>query len=106
MAIKFEKIAAGIKLYDRRKYQMGNTTIRTIGEWDVEVLEVNAEHRWAIVKWNGNPPKRWHEGALKSLSTWSMYDDDVVVEKGIWGSITNVRKMTKAEKAARAHGGA
>lgn len=101
MAIKFEKIVAGMRLYDRHKHRMGNTTINTIGEWDVKVIEVHAAERCATVSWNGNRPEQWFEGALKSLSTWSMYDDDVVVERGIWDCVTRVRKMTKAEKAAR-----
>ena len=101
MAIKFEKIVAGMTLYDRHRTKMGNTTMSCLGEWKVRVLEVNPVERTALISWNGNAPRTQCARNLEKLSTWSMYDDDVVVTRGVWDRVSAVRKMTKAEKAAR-----
>lgn len=54
MAIKFEKIQAGMTLYARSRQRRGNTTLRYTAEHEVYVKEVNAELRTALVSWNGN----------------------------------------------------
>lgn len=65
--IKFEKIQAGMILYDLHKYRMGHTTMSSWGVWTVQVISVNPEERTAIVSWNGNPPQRWRESQLCKL---------------------------------------
>jgi hypothetical protein len=67
MAIKFEKIQPGMTLFDIHSERMGNTTMRELGKWDVYIVSVDPTTRSAIVKWNGNPPKRWYERALTKL---------------------------------------
>jgi hypothetical protein len=101
MAIKFEKIQPGMTLYDRRMTRMGNTTMRSLGEWRVKVISVDAEARTALCSWNGNRPTKYHARNLEKLHTWSMSGPDVVRTEGIFGSVSRVRKMTKAELAAR-----
>lgn len=101
MAIKFEKIQAGMTLYDRHKYKMGNTTLRSIGEWSVRVLEVYCEKRQAKVSWNGNTPEVYRERDLTSLYDWSMYDDGVEVTRGICDSVLKVTKKKTAKKGAK-----
>ena len=54
MAIKFEKIKAGMTLYDIRKatgLQRFNSKWST---WSVKVLEVDAEKRMIFASWNCN----------------------------------------------------
>lgn len=102
MAIKFEKVTAGMMLYDRHSYRMGNTTLRSIGEWNVKVLSVDPATRRARVSWNGNTPEVYLAREVERLSTWSMYDDDVEVTRGMWDRVTKVRRLTKKELAARA----
>ena len=65
--IKFEKIKPGMVLYDVYTYGMGNTKMRTYGEWDVEIIEVYPETRSASVSWNGNRPDVWVERRLTKL---------------------------------------
>lgn len=101
--MKFEKIQPGMRLYDRHKRRMGNTMLRTLGEWDVRIIEVNAEKRKALVSWNGNRPEWWWPAQLERLKDWSMHDESVaVIEKGMLTSqIIRCRKLTKAEREAR-----
>jgi hypothetical protein len=92
--MKFEKIKAGMVLYDRHKYVAGNTTMRVLGEWHVKILSVDPEKRSAMVSWNGNREQRWHERSLAKLKDWSMYDDCAEVKKGMLGAIS-VRKKRR-----------
>lgn len=106
MAIKFEKIVAGMTLYDRHRTGMGNTTLTELGEWSVKVVSVNHEARTAVVRWNGNPERVWSARQLIKLFTWSMYDDDECERiTGSLGRVRSIRKRTKKEKAERAKQG-
>lgn len=93
MAIKFEKIQAGMKLYDRHTHRMGHTTLRTLGEWPVSVKEVDAVKRRAFVSWNGNAPGWWYERSLRRLYTWSMYDPGVEVKRGLCDKVISVKRV-------------
>ena len=103
MAIKFEKIQPGMTLYDRHSHRLGNTTLRTIGEWRVDVLEVNTDARSALVSWNGNRAETWHAGRLCRLFDWSMDDKEKAeVVLGVWGSVI---KVTKKKRVSAEGGG-
>lgn len=65
--IKFDSIVAGDRLIDVHSYRMGNTTMRCLGLWYVDVISVDAERRSAVVRWNSNRPETWHESRLKRL---------------------------------------
>ena len=65
--IKFEKIKPGMVLYDVHTYRRGNTTLRSYGEWEVDIIEVYPETRSASVRWNGNRPEVWREKQLNGL---------------------------------------
>ena len=68
MAIKFEKIKAGMELWSRGTYRNGlNRSVE--GEWPVTILEVDAESRSAKVSWNCNAPTVWNEYQLTRLYT-------------------------------------
>jgi len=100
MAIKFEKIQAGQTLYDRHRYSMGNTTIKALGEWKVEILEVSPMSRTARVRWNGNPEQWWHERRLAKLFSWSMNDPDVEVTKNSFGATLRIKRKKKVKVAS------
>ena len=103
MAIKFEKIKEGMVLYDRHTYVMGNTMLRSLGEWQVKILSVDPEKRQAVVSWNGNRPETYYERELTALFDWSMYDESVaVLERGVFDRVLKVRKLSKQERADRA----
>jgi len=72
MAIKFEKIQAGMTLWSRGRQKMGNTTMSRMAEWPVYIEEVSPENRRAKVSWNGNAPEWWGEYQLKRLYTKRM----------------------------------
>lgn len=97
MAIKFEKIQAGMTLYDRHRHGMGNTTMTDLGEWQVRVLRVVGEERKALVSWNGNAEVWWPAHRLSQLYSWSMYDPGVEVKRGLLGRIISVKRI-KAKK--------
>jgi hypothetical protein len=62
----FDKLKPGMTLYDVHSHQMGNTTMRSIGIWNVQVLEVN-EDRTILASWNGNKPATMYERDWKKL---------------------------------------
>lgn len=98
MAVNFDKIKPGMVLYERRSECMGNTTLRSISEWNVQVLKVDQEKFTAIVRWNGNKPEKWDAFKLRRLYTWSMYDTELAeVTKGLWGAVMSVRKKKKSQ---------
>lgn len=97
--MKYEKIESGMTLYDRHKRTMGNTAIKSIGEWEVRILAVYPERRTALVSWNGNKAEVWHARRLSALKDWSMYDKRVATyEKNMLGAVTRCRKLTKSER--------
>ncbi len=53
--MKFEKIKAGMTLYDVHSYGMGSTTVRSMGCWEVAIDSVNTEKRTAVVRWRCGP---------------------------------------------------
>lgn len=100
MAIKFEKIKAGMTLYDRHRHRMGNTTLSDLGEWKVRVLEVDPHARKALVSWNNNFPAWWPGHRLSLLYSWSMYDPDVEVKRGLLGRVISAKRLP-AKKGMR-----
>ncbi len=98
MSIKFEKITAGMTLYDRHSERMGNTTLRSIGEWPVRIVSVDPVARTASVSWNGNPPRLMFARALEKLSTWSMDEEGVEVTRGMmFHQVIKVRRLPKVK---------
>lgn len=67
MAIKFEKIQAGMTLWSKTRGRMGNTTIKEDKIHSVRIISVDAADRSAMVSWNGNPQERWLEYRLTRL---------------------------------------
>lgn len=108
MAIKYEKIRPGMTLYDRHRERAGNTTLRRLGEWPVEIISLQPERRAAVVSWNHNRPVVYSERILSSLYDWSMYDrTEAERVEGIGGTVrvkrlpAAERKRRKAERAAQ-----
>lgn len=74
MAIKFERIQPGMRLWDRHRERAGNTTMTRLGEWPVDVVSVDSKGRTAVVRWNCNAPETYHERRLTKLYTWRLSD--------------------------------
>lgn len=65
--MKFEKIEPGMILWDVHSYRMGNTTVRSLGTWQVKILSVDRERQCASVSWNGNPAQTYYRLRLEKL---------------------------------------
>lgn len=65
MAVKFEKVKAGMTLWERRRVSGGAKA--DVGEWPVRVLRVDPARREAEVSWVGNKPAIWDERRLSRL---------------------------------------
>jgi hypothetical protein len=59
MAVKWETVQAGDVLYDVHSYRMGNTTMRSMGCWEVRVRSIDHANGTAVVSWNGNRDETW-----------------------------------------------
>jgi hypothetical protein len=90
--MKFEKIEAGMVLYDVHSHKMGNTTIRSLGVWTVRVISVDKERKSARVSWNGNREETYYRAQLEKLKA-----KPPVLVRTSFGAY---RRQTKEEKAA------
>jgi hypothetical protein len=61
MAIKFDKVKAGDRLWDYHSERAGNTTMRRWGNWEVLIVRIEERHgmRGAVVRWNVVNPEEW-----------------------------------------------
>lgn len=55
--ISIQNLQAGMTVYDVHRTRMGNTTMKTWGEWPVFIAEVG--DKWVIARWNGNPARKY-----------------------------------------------
>ena len=65
--IKWETIKAGDELWDYHSERAGNTTMRRWCNWPVAIVEINHAENFAVVRWNGNPPKKWYRHQVVKL---------------------------------------
>ena len=62
-----DKLEPGMVVYDVHSYRMGNTTIRSVGAWEVRIVSVDVERRCVVASWNHNPPSTYYK------SSWSKW---------------------------------
>jgi hypothetical protein len=76
MSIKFEKITPGMTLYDNHTTRMGNTMMRRMGEWRVQIVSMTPDGTYqsegAIVHWNSNRAEWWPRYRLEKLYATTM----------------------------------
>ena len=65
--MKYEKLEVGKTYYQHKMVPMGNTSRPTHAVWSVTILEHHPEKGTAIVRWNGNSPKKWFKLELEKL---------------------------------------
>lgn len=65
--MKIEKLQPGAMVYDVHSQRMGNTTLRSVGVWPVQIVSVDVEARTVMAKWNGNPERKFSE---RQWSKW------------------------------------
>jgi len=67
VSIKFEKLEAGMTLYDVRRTKMGNTSMSRTSVFRVKVIRVDAEKHQVMASWNGNPAKLYYRDEIRKL---------------------------------------
>ena len=59
--LKINKLQPGAVVYDVQSQRMGNTTLRSVGVWPVQIVSVDVEAGTVMAKWNGNPERKFRE---------------------------------------------
>lgn len=59
MSVAFNKIKAGMTLYDVRRNSGLDSYRRKWSTWALRVLEIDHEKGTALVSWNSNRPTTW-----------------------------------------------
>lgn len=95
--MKIEKLQPGMTVYDVAKTKMGNTTIRTVSVWPVQIKEVDLENRKVVASWNGNPDRTYYE---RSVSRWKKEEPKLITNH-----FGQQRLATKAERVVMQIGG-
>ncbi len=67
MTVKWETVKAGDTLWDVHSEREGNTTLRRMGSWAVEIVSIDHERGSAVVRWNSNEPKQWDRKLIERL---------------------------------------
>ena len=108
MAVRPENAIAGAVFYSRLRHKMGNTTLSTLSEHVVRVVETySPANRYALCSWNGNAPRRYMGADLARLYDWSMYDEDeAVLVTGVWGRVLKVTRRKKCTACKARHASA
>lgn len=65
--MKIDKLYPGAVVYDVHTVRMGNTMVRSVGVWPVQIVSVDVEARTVLAKWNGNPARNFSE---RQWSKW------------------------------------
>ena len=52
-----DKLKPGVIVYDVQRYRMGNTTLRSVGVWEVRIVSVDTETQTVVASWNHNRPE-------------------------------------------------
>ncbi len=72
MSIDPNTIEVGERLYSKRRYKMGNTTVSHTAIYISVVKEVHRREdgtvEWAMISWNGNRPEKRFTSQIKKYS--------------------------------------
>lgn len=63
----FKKLSIGKRVWSVETYKMGNTTLRSVGVYEVVVTGIDPVHFRIEARWNGNEP-RWY--GRKTWQKW------------------------------------
>lgn len=99
--MKFEKLKPGMVVYDVHSYAMGNTTIRSIGVWEIRIISVDETSRSCMASWNGNQRRQYFEHNIKQWKEKKPY-----LVAGHFGSYRRPTRAELAEHRAKQRGSA
>jgi hypothetical protein len=60
---------------------MGNTTLRSVGVWEVQIVSVDPLTETVVAKWNWNPQKTYYR---REWSKWRLKEPKLI-DTGMWG---------------------
>lgn len=63
--MKIEQLKPGMTVYDVHSHKMGNTTMRTMGTWQVRIISVDLDKGYVEASWNGNPSTKYYGRSFK-----------------------------------------
>lgn len=92
--MRIEKLKPGMVVYDVHSHRAGNTSMRTIGVWPVEIVAVDVARGIVAAKWNYN---RTEEYTKRKWSKWRL-KAPVLINTG-WTHRLATRAEIKAMKA-------
>lgn len=94
--MKIEKLKPGQIVYDVHRHKMGNTTLTSMGVWNVRIVEVNIEKQTVLASWNCNQEQTYYRG------TWGKWraNKPVLVKVG-WAQRLATRAELKALKEGK-----
>ena len=94
--MKIKDLTPGQIVYDVHSECMGNTTMRSVGVWPIEIITVDPEGNWVEAGWNTNRPRRYYAG---DVARWKAREP-VLVNTGLAGQQRRAtREELKAMKA-------
>ncbi len=88
--MKLENLAPEQIVYDAHKSKMGNTTMRSMGVWQVKIISVDLERQTVEASWNDNSPRTYGK---ESWSKWR------AVKPILIGS--NIKRLATKEETKR-----
>lgn len=59
--MKLKSLKPGMTVWLVRKHLMGNTTLKTISIYEVNIIDVNQKEGWFTYTWNGNAEQKGRE---------------------------------------------
>ncbi len=93
--MKIDDAKPGMVVYDVHSHQCGNTVLRTLGCWHIEILEIDKGGNKITASWNGNTPQVFYEHSWKK---WRV-KKPVLVKYGFGQYRLQTREEKKASKA-------
>ncbi len=58
--MKYEDLKPGMVVYDCHSHKMGNTTMITLGTWQVRIIALDPNKRFVEASWNGNEARKFY----------------------------------------------
>ena len=80
--MKIENLKPGQTVYQTRSYTLGNTTMRTVGVWEIVIKEVHLEdpnRPYVVASWNTNRAEKFY---IRSVKTWKKEKPVLVGRQG------------------------
>lgn len=67
MAVKWTTVQAGQTLYDTHRVKSDRANVSQTATWDVVIVSIDHDAGSAMVRWNGNSPRRYSRRDVERL---------------------------------------